>query len=164
MINLSHFNENDEANMADNNKKKSNLRIAKACGYINMSPDAIQTIVNSVQKNDVLSIARIAAIQGTKQASLLLPLHHFQPLAHVRVDFAIDLDVSRIKATVTVATKSKNGAEVEALTGVNIALISIFDMVKAIDNNIVMTQIHLVKEDNEKEGLEYDNTYGNLDF
>ena len=165
-INLTHFNENDNTNNVDIGEKAPSQPIAKACGYINMSPEAIQIIAaGTAQKGDVLGIARIAAIQGAKQAGFLIPLCQVQSLAHIRVDFAVDLDVSRVKATVTVTNNGQNGVEMEALTGVNIALLTIYDMIKTVDKNMVISQIHLEQlSRNKSDNFVYDDAYGNLNL
>lgn len=166
MFNLTHFNDNNEAQMVDISSKEASERTAKACGYINMSSEAIQIIASSAaNKGDILSIARIAAIQAAKQAGFLIPLCQPLALTHIRVDFAVDLEVSRIKATVTTSTEGKASVEMEALTGVNIALLTIYEMLKSVDNSMVITQIHLEQKSGGQSGsFVFDDTYGNLNF
>ncbi|MDO1510061.1 MULTISPECIES: cyclic pyranopterin monophosphate synthase MoaC [unclassified Neisseria] len=166
MIDLTHFNENNEAHMVDIAAKMPTQRIARASGYINMSHDTIKLVIEgSAQKGDVLGIARIAAIQATKQTGFLIPLCHPISLTHVRVDFEIDIDLARVKATVTASTEGKTGVEMEALTGVNIALLTIYDMLKAVDKAMVITQIHLEEKTGGKSGpFVFDNSLENLSY
>ena len=125
--------------------------VAVASGYINMGPGTVKLLVDNIQKGDILSIARVAGVQAAKQASLLIPLCHSNGLSHVRVDFEVDLDVSRLKATV--ATSSTVAlAEMEALTGVSVALLTIYDMLKAIDKSMVIGPVQLETKSGGKSG------------
>ena len=106
MLDLTHLNENNEAHMVDISGKASTTRTARASGVINMSPQAIGILAdNAAQKGDVLGVARVAAIQATKQTGFLIPLCHPISLTHVRVDFNVDVELARVKATVTATTK-----------------------------------------------------------
>ena len=153
MLDLTHLNENNEAHMVDISGKASTSRTARASGVINMSPQAIGILAdNAAQKGDVLGVARVAAIQATKQTGFLIPLCHPISLTHVRVDFDVDVELARVKATVTATTEGQTGVEMEALTGVNIALLTIYDMMKAVDKSMTITQIHLEEKTGGKSG------------
>ncbi|MDO4640467.1 MAG: cyclic pyranopterin monophosphate synthase MoaC [Neisseria sp.] len=163
---LTHFNENAEAHMVNIGDKTPTERVAVASGYINMSPKAVRILAEgSAKKGDVLGVARVAAIQGAKQTSSLIPLCHQIGLTHVRVDFEIDLDVSRVKATVTASTTAGTGVEMEALTGVNVALLTIYDMLKAADKTMSMTHIRLESKTGGKSGdFSFEESYEGITF
>ncbi|ATD64343.1 cyclic pyranopterin monophosphate synthase MoaC [Neisseria weixii] len=166
MLDLTHLNENNEAHMVDISGKASTSRTARASGVINMSPQAIGILAdNAAQKGDVLGVARVAAIQATKQTGFLIPLCHPISLTHVRVDFDVDVELARVKATVTATTEGQTGVEMEALTGVNIALLTIYDMMKAIDKSMTITQIHLEEKTGGKSGnFLFNNDFENIDY
>ena len=166
MMELTHFNENQEAHMVDIGGKAPSVRTARASGFINMSQQAIDAVAQgTAKKGDVLGIARIAAIQATKQTGFLIPLCHPVALTHVRVDFEVDLDLRRVKASVTASTEGKTGVEMEALTGVNIALLTIYDMLKAVDKSMTLTHIHLEEKSGGKSGaFTFTDRYENLDY
>ena len=163
---LTHFNENHEAHMVDIGEKMPTERVAVASGCINMSPKAVRILAEgSAKKGDVLGVARVAAIQGAKQTSFLIPLCHQIALTHVRVDFEIDLDVSRVKAIVTASTTAATGVEMEALTGVNVALLTIYDMLKAVDKSMSMSQIRLESKTGGKSGdYTFEESYEGITF
>ncbi|KLT73960.1 molybdenum cofactor biosynthesis protein C [Neisseria arctica] len=163
---LTHFNENSEAHMVDVGEKNITTRTARASGRIHMSHEAITHLTQgSAKKGDVLGIARVAAIQGCKQTGFLIPLCHPVALTHVRVDFNVDVELCMVKATVTAKTDGKTGVEMEALTGVNIALLTIYDMLKAVDKNMSFTNIHLEEKTGGKSGhFLFDNSYENISF
>lgn len=152
--------------MVDISGKASTSRTARASGVINMNTQAIKLLAeNAAQKGDVLGVARVAAIQGTKQTGFLIPLCHPISLTHVRVDFDVDIELARVKATVTATTEGQTGVEMEALTGVNIALLTIYDMMKAVDKGMTITQIHLEEKTGGKSGnFLFNNDFENLDF
>lgn len=166
MLDLTHLNENNEAHMVDISGKASTSRTARASGVINMSPQAIGILAdNAAQKGDVLGVARVAAIQATKQTGFLIPLCHPISLTHVRVDFDVDVELARVKATVTATTEGQTGVEMEALTGVNIALLTIYDMMKAVDKSMIITQIHLEEKTGGKSGnFLFNNDFENIDY
>ncbi|MDO5638673.1 MAG: cyclic pyranopterin monophosphate synthase MoaC [Neisseria sp.] len=166
MMELTHFNENNEAHMVDIGGKTPTIRSARASGFINMSAEAIAAVAQgTAQKGDVLGIARIAAIQAAKQTGFLIPLCHPVALTHVRVDFEVDMDLRRVKAAVTASTEGKTGVEMEALTGVNIALLTIYDMLKAIDKSMTLTHIHLEEKSGGKSGdFTFTDRYENINY
>ena len=166
MSNLTHFNENLEAHMVDIGGKAPSVRSARASGIINMSRPALDAVIEgSAKKGDVLGIARIAAIQATKQTGFLIPLCHPIALTHVRVDFEVDAELSRVKASVTASTEGQTGVEMEALTGVNIAQLTIYDMLKAVDKSMVISQIHLEEKSGGKSGpFTFTDQFENIDY
>ena len=166
MSNLTHFNENLEAHMADTGGKGPRGRSPRASEIINMRRPALEAVIEgSAKKGDVLGIARIAAIQATKQTGFLIPLCHPIALTHVRVDFEVDAELSRVKASVTASTEGQTGVEMEALTGVNIALLTIYDMLKAVDKSMVISQIHLEEKGGGKSGpFTFTDQFENIDY
>lgn len=166
MLDLTHLNENNEAHMVDISGKAPTVRTAVASGVINMTAKAIAVLAeNAAQKGDVLGVARVAAIQGAKQTGFLIPLCHPIALSHVRVDFDVDIELARVKATVTASTEGQTGVEMEALTGVNIALLTIYDMMKAVDKTMTLSQIHLESKTGGKSGpFVFDDAYENIHY
>ena len=153
MSNLTHFNENLEAHMVDIGGKAPSVRSARASGIINMSRPALDAVIEgSAKKGDVLGIARIAAIQATKQTGFLIPLCHPIALTHVRVDFEVDAELSRVKASVTASTEGQTGVEMEALTAVSVAALTIYDMCKAVDREMVIESVRLLEKLGGKSG------------
>ena len=131
MSELTHFDAQGQAHMVDVGGKAATHRVAVAEGRITMKPETLAIVQNgTAKKGDVLGIARIAAIQATKQTGFLIPLCHPIALTHVRVDFEVDAELSRVKASVTASTEGQTGVEMEALTAVQIALLTIYDMCK----------------------------------
>ena len=153
MSNLTHFNENLEAHMVDIGGKAPSVRSARASGIINMSRPALDAVIEgSAKKGDVLGIARIAAIQATKQTGFLIPLCHPIALTHVRVDFEVDAELSRVKASVTASTEGQTGVEMEALCAVNVGLMTIYDMLKAVDKMMTISDIQLIHKQGGRSG------------
>ena len=153
MSNLTHIDENGNARMVDVSDKDMTEREAKATGTITLSKEAYDAIADkTIKKGDVLTVAQIAGIQGCKQTSTLIPLCHGIALTKAEVDFTMDPDTCSITATCTVKCTGKTGVEMEALTGVNIALLTIYDMVKAVDKRMVMSDIHLLTKSGGKSG------------
>jgi len=131
---LSHVDENGQANMVDVSLKEVTLRDASAEAYIKMSKHAFeQVLLNQNKKGDVLGVARIAGIQGAKKCADLIPLCHPLALSKVAVDFELDEANSQIKVTSYCKLSGKTGVEMEALTAVSVATLTLFDMCKAAD-------------------------------
>lgn len=131
---LSHVDENGQANMVDVSLKEVTLRDASAEAYIKMSKQAFeQVLLNQNKKGDVLGVARIAGIQGAKKCADLIPLCHPLALSKVGVDFELDEANSQIKVTSYCKLAGKTGVEMEALTAVSVATLTLFDMCKAAD-------------------------------
>ena len=150
---LTHFDGAGQAHMVDVGAKAETTRVARAQGRIRMAPATFAMIqAGSAKKGDVLGIARIAAIQGSKRTSDLIPLCH--PLALTRVAAAFDLDEKRHRITlaVTAETVGRTGVEMEALTAVSIGLLTIYDMCKAADRGMVIEDIRLLEKLGGKSG------------
>lgn len=153
MAEFTHFNHSGEAVMVDVSSKKDTVREAAAEGRITMSEECFQKIQNKeMGKGDVLGVARIAGIMGEKKTSELIPLCHILNLTKVEIEFQMEEISGSVKAVCTVRTVGKTGVEMEALTGVNIALLTIYDMCKAIDKTMEMGEIHLCRKSGGKSG------------
>lgn len=141
---LSHINTKGEAQMVDVGSKPVTQREATAEGLITMAPSTLNLIdTASVKKGDVIATARIAGIQAAKATSALIPLCHPLPLTHVRLDFISHADTSSIQVRATARTQGQTGVEMEALTAVSVALLTIYDMCKAVQRDMVISQIRL---------------------
>ena len=150
---LTHIDENGNAVMVDVSAKATTERMARASGRIYMSREAFEELVNgSVPKGDVLAAARIAGIMAAKKTPELIPLCHTLMLSKVTVDLApIEEDLC-VQCSCTVKLTGKTGAEMEALTGVSVALLTIYDMCKAIDKSMTITDIRLDEKEGGKSG------------
>jgi cyclic pyranopterin phosphate synthase len=153
MSEFTHFDENGRAIMVDVAGKEDTRRVAVASGCITMLPDTLLRILQGqAAKGDVLGIARIAAIQATKRTAELIPLCHPIALTRVGVEFGTDQAESAITCTVTAETIGKTGVEMEALTGVSVALLTIYDMCKAVDRGMQMGGIRLLEKQGGRSG------------
>jgi len=153
MSQLTHFNSAGQAHMVDVGDKADTHRIAIASGTISMQPSTLALILEgSAKKGDVLGIARIAAIQGAKKTADLIPLCHPIALTRVNVDFTIDQAASAVTCKTTTETVGKTGVEMEALTATSTALLTIYDMCKAVDRGMVITTIRLEEKKGGKSG------------
>ena len=153
MSKLTHFNQNGEAHMVDVADKDVTHRTAIASGCIRMQAQTLHLIQEGGhKKGDVLAIARIAAIMAAKKTAELIPLCHPLSLTHIDIDFEIDSANNAIICTGRVGTDSKTGVEMEALTAVQIALLTIYDMCKAVDRGMSMTDIQLEEKMGGKSG------------
>ena len=150
---FTHFDEKGNAVMVDVSGKQPTFRTAVATGDIAVGPEIMRAVsAGNVKKGDVLGVARVAGIMGVKKTSSLIPLCHPLPIQKCSVDFELDQEKSRIHVYCTVKTEGKTGVEMEALTGVQTALLTIYDMCKAIDKHMVMSDIHLVEKTGGKSG------------
>ncbi|HSH53544.1 MAG TPA: cyclic pyranopterin monophosphate synthase MoaC [Methylotenera sp.] len=150
---LTHFDSSGQAHMVDIGEKAETHRIAVATGKISMLPATLNLIQQgNAKKGDVLGIARIAAIQASKKTADLIPLCHPIPLTRVAVDFEIDDTTNSIKCVVTTETYGKTGVEMEALTAVNVGLLTIYDMCKAADRGMIISDIKLLEKHGGKSG------------
>lgn len=150
---LTHFDEGGQAHMVDVGAKTETHRIAVATGVIRMKPETLAIIQSgTAKKGDVLGIARIAAIMGAKRTSDLIPLCHPLALTRVAVDFEVDEKQSSVICTAQVETCGKTGVEMEALTSVQIGLLTIYDMCKAVDRGMAITNIHVRQKRGGKSG------------
>ncbi|MBY0304245.1 MAG: cyclic pyranopterin monophosphate synthase MoaC [Sphingomonas sp.] len=151
MTGLTHLDASGAAHMVDVGGKATTMREAVATGRITMSPAAILAVrEGSAQKGDVLAVARIAGIMAAKRTSDLIPLCHPLPLTRVALDLAPDKD--GVTVTATCATEGKTGVEMEAMTAVSVALLTIYDMAKAIDRGMTITAVHLLEKRGGKSG------------
>ncbi len=150
---LTHLDEKDRPKMVDVSDKKETTRVAKATGTISMSQDAYDLIVsNQTKKGPVLQTAVIAAIMGAKQTSALIPMCHPLMLTSVKCDIEELPELPGFKLEVIAKLKGQTGVEMEALTGVGIGLLTIYDMAKAIDKSMVISNIQLEEKSGGKSG------------
>ena len=152
---LTHFDAQGQAHMVDVGAKTSTHRVAVATGRIQMLPSTMALIQSgTAKKGDVLGIARIAGIQGAKRTSDLIPLCHPLALTRVAVDFEVlsEGQTSSVVCTATAETIGQTGVEMEALTAVQVALLTIYDMCKAADRGMVMTDVKLLETQGGKSG------------
>jgi cyclic pyranopterin phosphate synthase len=144
---LSHFDDQGNARMVDVGDKAVSERLAVAEGWIRMAPETLARIrAGQVAKGDVLGVARIAGIQAAKQTGGLIPLCHPLPLTSVEVAFADRDDPPAVHVAVTAKTANRTGVEMEALTAVNVALLTVYDMCKAMDRGMTITDVRLVEK------------------
>jgi cyclic pyranopterin monophosphate synthase len=150
---LTHFNSSGKAHMVDVGEKSITQRKAVAAGYIQMQASTLQLIQQGDhKKGDVLGIARVAGIMATKRTSDLIPLCHPLALTHVSVEFNIDAEKQRVNCEVTAQTNGQTGVEMEALTGVQVALLTIYDMCKAVDRGMLIGDVRLLEKSGGKSG------------
>jgi len=150
---FTHFDATGQAHMVDVAAKDPTRRIARASGRIAMQPETLELLRSgSAQKGDVLGVARIAAIQAAKRAADLIPLAHPLPLTRVAVEFNIDEKANSVELEVTAETVDRTGVEMEALTGVAVGLLTIYDMCKAIERGMRIENIRLIEKSGGKSG------------
>ncbi|MBD3669800.1 MAG: cyclic pyranopterin monophosphate synthase MoaC [Gammaproteobacteria bacterium] len=153
MTEFTHFNQAGEAHMVNVGEKSITHRVAIAAGSIHMQAQTLDMIMaGDHKKGDVLGISRIAGIMAAKKTSDLVPLCHPLALTRVEIDFETHVDESRVDCTATVETRGQTGVEMEALTAVQIALLTIYDMCKAVDKGMVMDNIRLQEKLGGKSG------------
>lgn len=152
MSKLSHINEAGEANMVDVSAKTETRRTAVAAGRLRMAPATLKEILdNGIPKGDVLAVARVAGIQGAKRCSDLIPLCHPLPLSKVSVAFAADGD-DCLEITVECRVSGPTGVEMEALTGVSVAALTVYDMCKALDKAMTIESVQLLHKEGGRSG------------
>ncbi|HYD79479.1 MAG TPA: cyclic pyranopterin monophosphate synthase MoaC [Paucimonas sp.] len=150
---LTHFDAAGQAHMVDVGAKDETHRVAMAAGTIRMRPETLALIQSgTAKKGDVLGIARIAAIMAAKRTDDLIPLCHPLALTRVTVDFDVDPAQSSVTCTAQVETFGKTGVEMEALTAVQVGLLTIYDMCKAVDRGMVMTDVRVLEKRGGKSG------------
>ena len=150
---FTHFDSRGNAVMVEVGDKKETRREAEACGRIFLSQQCFYKVKEgAVEKGDVLAVARIAGIMGAKKTSDLIPLCHSLNLTGVELTFETEEESGSIRAVCRVRTTGRTGVEMEALTGVQVALLTIYDMCKAIDKSMVMGDIHLCRKTGGKSG------------
>jgi len=152
-VNLTHLDENNKPKMVDVSDKESTTRIAIASGYITVSQEAFNAVIsNSAKKGPVLQTAVIAAISGAKRTSDLIPMCHPLMLTSIKTDIEELPDLPGFKLSVTAKLQGQTGVEMEALTGVSVGLLTIYDMLKAIDKSMVISNIQLERKSGGKSG------------
>jgi cyclic pyranopterin monophosphate synthase len=153
MSKLTHLNESGEAHMVDVGAKPATAREAVAEGRIRMQPETLKLIVEGGhKKGDVLAVARVAGIMAAKKTAELIPLCHPIALTRVELELRADPDESCVRCRATAATTGPTGVEMEALTAVQIALLTIYDMCKAVDRGMTITDVGLLSKSGGKSG------------
>lgn len=153
MAELTHFDAKGDAHMVDVSDKAVTSRIATAEGYIKMAQETFEIITEGrAKKGDVISVARLAGIMGAKQTSTLIPLCHPLPITKVAVDLTPDPDLPGLRLTATVKTTGQTGVEMEALTAVSVTALTVYDMAKAVDKEMVIGGIRVTLKDGGKSG------------
>ena len=154
MSELTHFNARGEAHMVDVGAKDVTKRVAVAGGEIVMQPETLQMIVaGDHKKGDVLGIARVAGIMASKKTAELIPLCHPIGLTHAELNFDIDSKRNAVTCSARTETNSQTGVEMEALTAVQVALLTIYDMCKAIDRGMQIQAVRLLEKSGGKSGV-----------
>jgi len=139
--------------MVDVGGKAITQRVAVTEGFIQMQPETLKLIIDGGhKKGDVLAIARIAGIMGSKKTAELIPLCHPLPITHVDIAFSHDLEKNYIRCQATVKTNGQTGVEMEALTATTCALLTIYDMCKAVDRGMAIQAVQLMEKDGGKSG------------
>jgi len=150
---LSHFDARGQAHMVDVAAKPATHRVAVAQGSIRMQPATYELVAaGNAKKGDVIGVARIAAIQAAKRTPELIPLCHPVALTRVAAEFVLDPQLPGVHCTVTAETVGATGVEMEALTAVQVGLLTIYDMCKAVDRGMVIEQVRLVEKRGGKSG------------
>ena len=150
---LTHLDDEGRVRMVDVGGKPDTERVAVAKGEVAMRPETLRLIAEKgVPKGDVLAVAQVAGIMAAKRTPDLIPLCHTLLLTQVDVDFRIDEDASRVEITATVRNRGKTGVEMEALTAVSVAALTIYDMAKAVEKTMRIGNIHLVHKSGGKNG------------
>ncbi|MFC5431495.1 cyclic pyranopterin monophosphate synthase MoaC [Paraburkholderia denitrificans] len=153
MPELTHFDAAGDAHMVDVGGKSETRRIAVARGTIRMLPATFALIRDGqAKKGDVIGVARIAAIQGAKRTSDLIPLCHPLAITRVAVDFALDETLPGVHCTAQVETVGRTGVEMEALTAVQVGLLTVYDMCKAVDRGMTITDVKVMEKHGGKSG------------
>ncbi len=150
---LTHFDSQGQAHMVDVSAKAETHRVARATGCIRMQPATFELIASGqAKKGDVIGIARIAAIQGAKRTADLVPLCHPLPITRVTVDFELLRELAEVHCTAQVESFGRTGVEMEALTAVQVGLLTVYDMCKAADRGMVMGGIRVLQKSGGKSG------------
>ena len=150
---LTHFDAQGQAHMVDVSAKAETHRVARATGHIRMQPATFALVASGqAKKGDVIAVARIAAIQGAKRTAELVPLCHPLPITRVAVEFELDAAANSVRCTAQVETFGRTGVEMEALTAVQVGLLTVYDMCKAADRGMVMGDIRVLEKSGGKSG------------
>ena len=150
---LTHINDQGRARMVDVSEKAITHRIAVAAGSIYMQPETLQAIIDGqIKKGDVLAVAQVAGIMAAKQTSAIIPMCHPLMLSGIDIHFETDTEENAVHIKASIKTTGQTGVEMEALTGVSAALLTIYDMCKAVDKGMELGEIHLVEKTGGKSG------------
>ena len=150
---LSHVGEDGAARMVDVTAKPETARLARAAGSIRMAAATLDAIrANSLKKGDVIGVARVAGVMAAKRTSELIPLCHPLALTDVQIDVAEDTDLPGLRVEATVRSFGRTGVEIEAISAVCVTLITVFDMVKAVDRGLVLTEIRVLEKSGGRSG------------
>jgi cyclic pyranopterin phosphate synthase len=153
MSGLTHFNAKGEAHMVDVSEKEITSRVATATGWVRMTTEAFEIISSGrAKKGDVLSVAQLAGIMSAKKTPDLIPLCHPLPIAKVALDLDLDAALPGVQISATVKTTGQTGVEMEALTAVSTAALTVYDMIKAVDKTMEIGGIHVTLKDGGKSG------------
>ncbi|WP_137111995.1 cyclic pyranopterin monophosphate synthase MoaC [Rhodobacter sp. SY28-1] len=153
MTGLSHFDDRGQAHMVDVSSKPVTDRVAVAVGAVRMSLETLTLITEGrAKKGDVLSVARLAGIMAAKKTSELIPLCHPLPITKVALELTADPGLPGVRIEATVKTSGQTGVEMEALTAVSVAALTVYDMVKAVEKSMVIDGIRLILKDGGKSG------------
>ena len=153
MKDFTHFDEKGNAWMVDVSEKDITKRTATAQGVISVSREVIDAVIGkTIKKGDVLTVAQVAGIMGTKRTAELIPMCHPLSLNNAAVTFDIDEEACTITAVCTAVCEGRTGVEMEALTGVSVSLLTIYDMCKSVDKRMVISDIHLVEKSGGRSG------------
>ena len=150
---LTHFDDNGDPSMVDINAKENTVRVAIATGKVTMKSETLQKILDiKIKKGDVLSVAKLAGIMAAKKTDQLIPLCHSIPLSYVNIDLEPDIKNSCVKIKAEASLVGKTGVEMEAFTAVSLASLTIYDMCKSIDREMVISDIKLIHKSGGKSG------------
>ena len=150
---LTHFDDNGDPSMVDINTKENTVRVAIATGKVIMKSETLQKILDiKIKKGDVLSVAKLAGIMAAKKTDQLIPLCHSIPLSYVNIDLEPDIKNSCVKIKAEASLVGKTGVEMEAFTAVSVASLTIYDMCKSVDREMVISDIKLTHKSGGKSG------------
>ena len=153
MADFTHFDPTGKARMVDVSEKPETDRLAVASGSVRMAPETLAMVAaGTAKKGDVLGVARLAGIMAAKRTAELIPLCHPVPLTSVEVDLVCDAEGSAVEITATARTTGRTGAEMEAMTAVSVAALTVYDMCKAVDRAMVLGEIRLEQKSGGKSG------------
>lgn len=154
MSDLTHFDENGAAQMVDVSEKSVTARRAIASGWVEMAPQTLSAVLEgTAKKGDVIGVARLAGIMAAKRCAELIPLCHPLPISKVRVDLTPDSATNRVLIEAETRTTGQTGVEMEALTAVSVTALTVYDMLKAIDKEMVIGDIRVMLKEGGKSGL-----------
>jgi len=153
MVDFTHFDDKGKARMVDVSDKPETARLAVASGAVHMAPETLAMVAaGTAKKGDVLGVARLAGIMAAKRTAELIPLCHPLPLSSVELDLVCDTEKSVVGITATARTTGRTGVEMEAMTAVSVAALTVYDMCKAVDRAMVLSEIRLEQKTGGKSG------------